>query len=327
MHLQDSNMFNTIIGTDIDAAAGWLRKDELVAIPTETVYGLAANALSASAVRKVFETKQRPAYNPLIVHVDHVSRIEKYVRFFPDIAKSMLMEFSPGPLTILLPTNGKLPPIVNDGKELVAFRIPNHAMTLKLLSGLEFPLVAPSANLFTTISPTDPKHVLKNFDGKIPYILDGGPCEVGIESTVVGFDEEERPVIYRQGAITEEEIRSFAGYAALFRKEGDHTSPGLSALHYSPVTKLMLVDDISSVSGIDFSRTGMMSFQQDHPSFPVQNKFILSPVGDLKEAARNLYKALHQLDELHLDLIIAERMPNDQLGAAINDRLKRAAKK
>ncbi len=320
-------MFDTIIGKDIEAAAEWLKKDELVAIPTETVYGLAANACSETAIRKVFETKKRPAYNPLIVHLDKVSKIEQYVSSFPDIARSMLMEFSPGPLTVLLPTNSTLPSIVNDGKELVAFRIPNHPMTLELLSKSEFPLVAPSANLFTTISPTDPKHVLKNFDGQIPYILDGGPCEVGIESTVVGFDADEKPVIYRQGAITEEEIRSFAGYAGLFKKEGDHSSPGLSALHYSPVTKLILVDDISSVKSIDFTRTGMMSFQYDHPSFPSKNKFILSPSGDLKEAARNLYKALHHLDDLHLDFIIAERMPDSSIGSAINDRLKRAAKK
>jgi L-threonylcarbamoyladenylate synthase len=320
-------MFKTVIGKNISEAADWLRKDELVAIPTETVYGLAANACSEAAVRNVFETKQRPAYNPLIVHIDQVSKIEQYVSSFPDIARSMLMEFSPGPLTVLLPTNGTLPPVVNNGRELIAFRIPNHSLTLALLSQLEFPLVAPSANLFTTISPTEPKHVLKNFDGKIPYILDGGPCEVGIESTVVGFDDNDRPVIYRQGAITEDEIRSFAGYAELFKKEGDHSSPGLSALHYSPSTKLVLVDDILSVSDINYERTGMMSFRSDHPLFPPGNKFILSPSGDMKEAARNLYRALHHLDELNFDLIIAERMPDTALGTAINDRLKRAAKK
>lgn len=321
-------MFNTVIGKDISVAAGWLRKDELVAIPTETVYGLAANAGSVAAVLKVFETKQRPSYNPLIVHLDKVEKISGFVTSFPEIAKAMMMEFSPGPLTILLPTNRVLPSIVNNGKELMAFRIPDHAMTLGLLASLDFPLVAPSANLFTTVSPTDPQHVLKNFDGKIPYILDGGPCNVGIESTVVGFDEKDRPVIYRQGAITEEEIRSFAGYAALFNKEGDHSSPGLSKLHYSPSTKLILVDDLQSLPvGINPEKTGLISFCAEHPFIPRSNTFVLSPDGDMKEAARNLYKALHHLDDLSLELILAERMPLNELGVAINDRLTRAANK
>jgi L-threonylcarbamoyladenylate synthase len=321
-------MFNTIIGTDISVAGNWLKQDELVAIPTETVYGLAANACSESAIQKVFATKNRPSYNPLIVHVDNVEKISKYVKSFPDIAESMLMEFSPGPLTILLPTNGILPSIVNNGKELIAFRIPDHVMTLELLASLEFPLVAPSANLYTTVSPTDPQHVLKNFQGLIPYILDGGPCNVGIESTVVGFDKQDRPIIYRQGAITENEIRSFAGYAAIFNKEGDHSSPGLSKLHYSPSTKLVLITDLESLpEGIDPDKTGLISFSAEHPLIPRTNTFVLSPNGDMKEAARNLYKALHHLDDLSLELILAQRMPLNDLGVAINDRLTRAANK
>lgn len=321
-------MFKTVTGKDIFVAGSWLKKDELVAIPTETVYGLAANACSESAIQKVFATKQRPSYNPLIVHVHKVEMISQFVKSFPDIAKAMMMEFSPGPLTILLPTNGILPSIVNNGKELIAFRIPDHSMTLELLASLDFPLVAPSANVYTTVSPTDPQHVLKNFNGKIPYILDGGPCNVGIESTVVGFDENDRPVIYRHGALTKEEIRSFAGYATVFNKEGDHSSPGLSKLHYSPKTKLVLIDDLQSLpGGINPEKTGLISFLAQHPIIPWSNTFILSPNGDIKEAARNLYKALHNLDDLSFELILAERMPENELGVTINDRLIRASNK
>lgn len=321
-------MFKTVTGKDIFVAGSWLKKDELVAIPTETVYGLAANACSESAIQKVFATKQRPSYNPLIVHVHKVEMISQFVKSFPDIAKAMMMEFSPGPLTILLPTNGILPSIVNNGKELIAFRIPDHSMTLELLASLDFPLVAPSANVYTTVSPTDPQHVLKNFNGKIPYILDGGSCNVGIESTVVGFDENDRPVIYRHGALTKEEIRSFAGYATVFNKEGDHSSPGLSKLHYSPKTKLVLIDDLQSLpGGINPEKTGLISFLAQHPIIPWSNTFILSPNGDIKEAARNLYKALHNLDDLSFELILAERMPENELGVAINDRLIRASNK
>ena len=167
-------MFKTLIGKDVEKAAAYLQLEELVAIPTETVYGLAANACSDIAVKKVYAVKQRPSHNPLIVHIDSFDKLHRYTTAIPAAAKLLMEAFAPGPITFILPANGRLSAFVNSRHRQVAFRVPAHPLAEQLLQALPFPLVAPSANLFTTISPTHPSHVLKNFNGAIPYILDGG---------------------------------------------------------------------------------------------------------------------------------------------------------
>lgn len=316
----------TTIGYSIHEGAELLRKEDLVAIPTETVYGLAANATSVTALEKVFNVKQRPLYNPLIVHTNSIDTIASYVTHIPATAMALLEYFAPGPLTVLLPSNKRLPALVNNGKPLLAFRIPQHPLTLALLKELPFPLAAPSANIFTQISPTNAWHVFKNFNGKIPYILDGGSCLLGIESTVVGFDENETPVIYRQGAVTASQIANVAGKVRIRKTMNSKLSPGLSSHHYSPATPMYLVKDIHNITAeLDVERTALLCFNSYNYQFPISHQFILSNDGNLHEAARNLYKAMHYLDELNLDCLIVEKVPNIGLGMAINDRLQRAA--
>ncbi len=321
-------MYQTLIGEDIQVAARWLRKGELVGLPTETVYGLAADATSEAAVRKVFAVKRRPLHNPLIVHVDGIAKIHPYVTHIPAPARVLLQAFTPGPLTLLLPANRVLPSVVNNGRRELAFRIPAHPMAQELLQALDFPLVAPSANAFTGISPTQPAHVQKYFDGQIPYILDGGSCIVGIESTVVGFDRDGLPVIYREGACSREQIEALVGPVRSkgVTAETEAPSPGMMAFHYAPETPLVLARSTEALpAGIDPARTGLIRMSTYHSGLPKEHQFLLSPSASAEEAARNLYEALHRLDRLKLDLIIAEKLPDIGLGRAINDRLQRAA--
>ena len=318
-------MNTTIIKSDIDIAIELLRNDEVVAIPTETVYGLAAKATSETAVKKVFEAKGRPLTNPLIVHTNSVEKIESFVQYIPEAAKVLLEKFSPGPITVLLPTNGILPSVINNGKKLLAFRIPSHPIALSVLEQLPFPLVAPSANRFTSISPTNAWHVFKDLEGRIPYILNGGSCDIGLESTVVGF-ENNAPVIYRQGAITTQQIKDVAGEVKINSNKGSQPSPGMTAHHYSPSTPLYVVDNIKNIaSTYEAETTALLCFGQYNYKFPVAHQFILSVERNLLEATRNFYKAMHYLDELNLKCIVAEKLPNIGLGIALNDRLKRAA--
>lgn len=317
--------YNTIISDDISQAAKLLQRGELVAIPTETVYGLAANATDRDAIKKVFAVKRRPSHNPLIVHVADERQIMDYVTHIPWCISSLLEAFTPGPLTVLLPTNGQLPSVANNGQPLMAFRIPAHGVARQLLRLLDFPLVAPSANIYTTVSPTTAAHVLKNFSGTIPMILDGGECNVGIESTVVAASGDQI-IMYREGAITKDDICRVTGLPVI--PAGGHcskASPGMSRLHYSPRTPLFLVDDITQEQIADPRRTGILTFNKQLDFIPPGQQIRLSVCSDMSEAARNLYKALHQLDELNLDRLVAERLPEYGMGKAINDRLERAA--
>jgi L-threonylcarbamoyladenylate synthase len=218
-----------------------------------------------------------------------------------------------------------MPDEVNNGRREVAFRIPAHPLTLSLLHQLDFPLVAPSANLFGTVSPTQPDHVFKNFNGQIPYILDGGPCDVGIESTVVGFNKNGDPVIYRHGAVTAENIEAIAGAVQARYPDNDTVSPGMLPYHYSPKTPFFLSQMVMPDPFDDINRMGAIRFCQYHPLIPRKNQFILSQAGSLQEAAKNLYKAMHLLDEMGLQKIFAEKLPDTGLGKAINDRLHKAA--
>ena len=318
----------TLIGDDLNVAIGLLNQNNIVAIPTETVYGLAGNALSAIAVTKIYTTKNRPFTSPLIIHIHDIQQLNKYVKNIPENALKLATRFWPGPLTLLLPKSDLVPDIVTSGSSNVAIRIPNHPTTLKLLQQLDFPLAAPSANPFGYISPTNPEHVKKQLNGKIPYILDGGTCDTGIESTIVGF-ENETPIIYRVGAISFEEIKNSCNDVKLKNEVVTQSvAPGMTKSHYSPNTPLLLTEDIDRlIKTLSINETGVLSFQNTHPLIPVKNQIVLSATGSLDEAAKNLYQAMHHLDSLNLKQIVAEKVPNVKIGVAINDRLTKAANK
>jgi len=318
---------HTKVGTDLALAKKLLMNDGLVAIPTETVYGLAANALSEAAVTKIFKTKNRPHHNPLIVHVSSIEAVSAIVTSMPPAALTLFNTFSPGPITLLLPRNSNIPDIVTAGLPNVAVRIPAHPLALSLLSSLSFPLAAPSANIFGYISPTSPYHVQRQLNGLIPYILDGGNCEAGIESTIVGFDED-LPVVYRLGSISLEQLHQTIGEVRVHNSTHSSTlaAPGMLAQHYSPNTPLYLVDDVSLyIPQFKVTEIGIICFNQFEKSIPGGQQLILSHNADLEEAAHNLYAAMHEMDSAGFKVILVRRFPDVGIGRALNDRLKRAS--
>ena len=316
----------TIIGTDIEYAKQLLNNNELVAIPTETVYGLAANAFNEVAVKKIFLAKDRPFSSPLIVHVGHINQLQVIVKEIPPAAEILLKKFSPGPLTLLLPKNNLVPDIVTGGLPDVAVRIPSHPLSASLLLEIDFPLAAPSANPFGYISPTKAEHVKRMLDGKIPYILDGGECQAGIESTIVGFIDNV-PIIYRQGVITKEDIEACVGIAYL-NESKKIVSPGMLDSHYSPHTPLYLTDDIQSmIKQIGVSEIGLITYNEHCNHLPVTQQILLYKSDDFKMGAANLYGALHEMDRKSYKAIVVKKLPHHGIGAAINDRLWRASKK
>ncbi|HAH35779.1 MAG TPA: threonylcarbamoyl-AMP synthase [Algoriphagus sp.] len=317
------------IGKDIIRAKSLLEAGKLVGIPTETVYGLAGNALNPDAVASIFETKKRPSFDPLIIHSDSMEKIKRWVLKIPEKLKILADEFWPGPLTLLLPREAIVPDLVTSGLDRVAVRIPSHPLTLELLKSLEFPLAAPSANPFGYISPTRPEHVQKQLGDQIPYILDGGACKVGLESTIVGI-EDEQIFIYRLGGLDVREIEALVGPVQIkTHSSSNPAAPGLLESHYAP-TKPFILGDLDQLIQDHQNkkvRMGILSLQRTFSNLPIESQMILSEKGDLKEAAQNLFAAMRALDEQDLDLILAERMPDHGLGKAINDRLNRAAAK
>lgn len=317
----------TIISKDIDKAIEILKADDLVAIPTETVYGLAGNIFSEEAIRKIFQLKQRPLFNPLIVHTHSMNEVEKFVKHMPDKAKELAAVFWPGSLTMVMEKNPIIPDLITSGKNTVAVRIPNHPVVLNLLQKLDFPLAAPSANPFGCISPTSPQHVENYFGEKLSMVLDGGECANGIESTIIGFENDE-PVLYRLGSIALEDIIEVIGEIKIKnKKEVAPDAPGMLERHYAPETSTFLVDDVLSfVADHPEKKIGVLSFKNAYDRSNIHTLEVLSSSGSLKEAAANLYATLHKLDQLDLDIIVAERMPDHNLGKSINDRLERATK-
>lgn len=316
----------TRIDRDVATAAALLQNDEVVAIPTETVYGLAGNALSPDVVKKIFAIKNRPLSNPLILHLADFNQLDRYATKIPPAAAMLAERFWPGPLTLLLPKTSCVPDVVTAGLPRVAVRIPSHPVALQLLRRLHFPLAAPSANPFGYISPTSAEDVRRILHGKISYVLDGGDCAKGIESTIVGF-EGNTPVIYRPGVVTAEEIKALVGAVEIHRKEPPKPlSPGMLPSHYAPHTPLFLTESVAALTATSLPPgTAILAFQQACLLVPKRNQQVLSPRGTLSEAAANLYKALHRLDGLKCQRIIAEQVPDTGIGKAINDRLRRAA--
>lgn len=313
-----------IIGTDVRQAAELLRSGQVVGIPTETVYGLAANALDEQAVTKIFAVKNRPAFDPLICHVDSIGKVKTFVLDFPEEAEILARNFWPGPLTMLFPKKAIIPDITTSGLATVAFRIPRHPLTLSLLSQLSFPLAAPSANPFGYVSPTSAAHVAAQLGEKIDYILDGGDCQVGIESTIIGF-ENSRPVVYRLGGMPLELLQELFGTIDLsLNKSSNPLAPGQLKSHYAPSKKVIVGDIAAILAENPYKKAGIISFKENYQPGN-DSSIVLSSAGDLQEAAKNLFKALRTLDSHAIEVIYTEKFPEIGLGKAINDRLQRSS--
>jgi L-threonylcarbamoyladenylate synthase len=317
----------TTVGTDIQEAARLLQAGELVAIPTETVYGLAGNALDSNAVARIFEAKQRPRFNPLIIHGASWEALQPYLQDVPPLAHQLAQRFMPGPLTLLLPKSRLVPDLVTAGSELVAVRVPQHPLCLQLLHAIDFPLAAPSANPFGYVSPTTAEHVLQGLDGRIAYVLDGGASPVGIESTILGFEEAHSVIVHRLGGLSVEAIQAVLTMPVTFRKHPHlplPAAPGQLASHYAP-RKPLYVGEVRLLRDqfVD-QRIGILSFQERYDDMPNAMVLVLASDGKLTTAAAGLFAALRQLDASTVDVILAEHFPPDGLGAAINDRLRRA---
>lgn len=290
-------------------------------MPTETVYGLAANALDPDAIEKIFAAKERPKDNPLIVHISRTDSIEKYAHSVPESARKLAKAFWPGPITMIFEKTSLIPDVISAGQTTVALRMPNHPLLQALLETLPFPLAAPSANPFMYISPVSADHVFEQLGGRLPYILDGGRCEYGIESTIVSF-EGEQAVLLRAGAIERDMIELILD-APLIDKTKNTTikRAGMYHKHYSPHTPCVLGtyeefrDDTRNIGYITFSRILDM---------PTEQQYQLSTKGDMREAAYNLYHALHKMDTREFDVIVAELLPDTGIGSAINERLRKA---
>lgn len=315
------------ISKDILLAKATLDANELVAIPTETVYGLAANGTSLVALKKIYKTKGRPSNNPLILHFKNADDLTPFISKVTSEIALLATHFWPGPLTLLLPKSDRVPKMVTAGSDRVAVRVPNHALTLKLLQTLDYPLAAPSANLSGYISPTQPSHVQKQLGSKIGLILDGGSCKRGIESTILGW-ENDLPIIYRKGVITSEEIGQILGRIPKFKNKVDVLeASGMSSSHYAPNTKTLVVENIhESVSYHASQKIGLIVFNEK-TGLKVESEIVLSPKSSLKEMAQKLYASMHQLDSMGMDVIIIQKAPEEGIGVAINDRLQRSAYK
>ncbi|HYG03769.1 MAG TPA: L-threonylcarbamoyladenylate synthase [Chryseosolibacter sp.] len=309
-------------GTDIHKATQLLQQGELVAIPTETVYGLAGNALNAEAVAKIFVVKKRPQFDPLIIHIPSPDKLTMYTQNVPAMAMRLAEKFWPGPLTLVLEKKPMIPDLVTSGLSTVGVRCPNHPLTTSLLRALDFPLAAPSANPFGYVSPTTAAHVNEQLGNDLHYILDGGACRVGIESTIVGF-ENDVAVIYRIGGLSVEAIESVTGKAIIQPySTSNPKAPGQLKSHYAPAKKLILGEMLDLLQKYPAHDTGLLTFTTDYNT-PYQ--YILSRKGSLEEAAQNLFAALRSFDKMPVEIILAEPVPDTGIGQAINDRLRRAA--
>jgi L-threonylcarbamoyladenylate synthase len=311
-----------MIGTDIKLAVKFLNEGKLVAIPTETVYGLAGNALDKDVVSQIFKTKNRPDFNPLILHLAYSNDIEKYAKSFPYQLQQLAEIYMPGPLSLLLDKREIVPDIVTAGSKKVAIRIPAHPLASHLLRLINYPLAAPSANPFGYVSPTSAQHVADQLGEKLPYILDGGECQVGIESTIVGV-ESGTVVVYRKGGLAIEAIETIVGSVIVKdHSDSNPSAPGMLSSHYAPSKKLIIGNIEKLLRKYKDKKVAIISFCD---SFDHENEFILSKEKNFNEAAHNIFKYLRTIDSMDVDVILAEYLPEKDLGRAINDRLKRAS--
>ena len=309
-------------GTDTNQAADVLGNGGIVGIPTETVYGLAANAFNEQAVVKVFKAKNRPAFDPLITHIANRDALNPLVEKIPDKALLLMDEFWPGPLTLVLPKTDKISDLISSGLSTAAFRMPRHKLLHELLKKLDFPIVAPSANPFGYVSPTTAEHVNQQLGNKIDYILDGGACKIGVESTIIAF-EDDKPTILRLGGLSVEAIETVVGPVNInISSSSKPSAPGMLISHYSPSKAVVLGNIEALIKKHRSEKIGVLSYNKKYPSYP---NFVLSEKASLDEAAMNLFAGLRWFETQDVDLVITENVPDEGLGRAINDRLNRAS--
>ncbi len=312
--------------TAVRDAVELLQAGEIVALPTETVYGLAADALNSEAVAKIFEAKERPRFDPLIVHLHSADALGDVATVLPEDLKTvaaLIAEFWPGPLTLVLPKIPTVPDLVTAGLETVAVRSSAHPIFSEIVQAFGKPLAAPSANRFGRISPTSAQHVRDELGGRIPLIVDGGRTNHGLESTivrVVGSNIE----ILRRGPITSEALKKF-GQVSIADSDSPVIAPGQLSSHYAPKTKFLVVDNLADFRIPAGSRVGALALRIRETADAFSATQELSATGDLRGAATNLFHMMRELDSANLDLIVAELVPEEGMGAAINDRLRRAA--
>lgn len=305
----------------ITRAAEAIVRGDLVVFPTETVYGVGANALDAGAAAKIFAAKGRPAFNPLIVHLASIEQLSMVVAETPDWAKTLMQQFWPGPLTLVLPKRTNVPDIVTAGLPTVGVRIPAHPVAHDLLTRAGVPIAAPSANRFMSLSPTRVEDARIQLGDRVAEYVDGGPCTVGLESTIVGYTDG-KPTLLRPGGVAPEAIAKVVGRLYAPADPGKIVAPGMLKRHYAPAVPVTLWSDNVRFLGA----TGLITLKasaEDRARYAKVEE--LSPSENLAEAAANLFSALRRLEGQGLERIVARLVPNEGLGIAINDRLSRAA--
>ncbi|HQJ76170.1 MAG TPA: L-threonylcarbamoyladenylate synthase [Spirochaetota bacterium] len=308
---------------DIELAAKYIKEGKVVAFPTETVYGLGADALNPMAVAKIFELKKRPSFDPLIVHISDISYIKKLTKNNDDRIYKLAERFWPGPLTIVMKKSEIVPDIVTSGLPTVGIRMPDNKIALELITKSETAIAAPSANLFGRVSPTTAQHVKKQLKG-VDFILDGGKTKVGIESTIIALNEEGFEIL-RYGLITKEEIKKVIPICTESKNKKNILAPGMLKSHYSPSKPLFILDK-NILEKIDRKKVGLLSFSgKDTEGFKIVIE--LTKNQDLKEYAVNLFESMHKLEESDVEYIVAEPVPEIGVGLAIMDRLKKASHK
>lgn len=314
----------TVVLENANEAVRALKAGELVALPTETVYGLAGLGLEPEVLAKIFAAKDRPTFDPLILHIARPGQISQLASEVPHDARRLVDNFWPGPLTLVLPKKPHVPDLATAGLGTVAVRCPRHPLMRQVIEKVGSPLAAPSANLFGRLSPTSAEHVVEQLEGRIPYVLDGGPCEVGVESTIVGFLPD-GVYLLRPGGLPTELIERMIGplkrpTSSGTASEGGQSAPGQLPQHYAPVTPIVVIDGWHQLLPGDGVLT-LKDVPEGHGGAVIQ----LSAKGNLKEAASRFFEALHELDRAGVLRIAAVRFPEQGLGLALNDRLLRAA--
>lgn len=308
---------------NIKKAAQIIKEGGTIAFPTETVYGLGADGLNPVAVAKIFQIKKRPSFNPLILHINKKEQLGEICNISNERINLLIEKLWPGPLTLVLPKRKIVPEIVTADNPTVAVRMPDNLIALKLIEYSETPIAAPSANLFNRLSPTTADHVYKQLGDNVDMILEGGATDVGVESTIIEIDED-KIFLLRPGGVTKETLEQILKTNIEQKKTtSDLNSPGQLPFHYSPKTKLKFIDDFD-LNSLSNKRVGGIFFRNVDSSIDLKERRVLSEKGDLREAAANLFSLLHILDEKNLDLIVIEKIPEQDLGLAIMDRLKKA---
>jgi L-threonylcarbamoyladenylate synthase len=308
---------------NIIKAAEVIKSGGLVAFPTETVYGLGANGLNSLAVAKIFEVKNRPTFNPLILHVPGKEEITKITTCTADKVFKLIDNFMPGPLTLVLPKSNIVPDIVTAGKPSVGIRMPGNKIAREFIAACGVPVAAPSANMFGMLSPTTAEHVEKQLGEKVDFILDGGKSNVGVESTIIEFNENKFYVL-RYGGLPVEEIEELLGEKIDLKQNAvSPNSPGQLKSHYAPNIPIKFIDEVD-IDKINRAKTGLLLFKENKFGNDFATVKILSSAGNLREASANLFTFLHELENENIELILVEKLPLEGLGRAIMDRLQKA---